>query len=58
MLVKSWRVERSSVWSAVLPLLVPCHLLKVRDLLSNWKWKCEVAKVAGSEEHLVEDIHL
>lgn len=29
MLVISWRVERSSVWSAVLPL-VPCHSLKVK----------------------------
>ena len=53
MLVKSWGVERSSVWSAALPPLVLCHLLKVRDLLSNCKWKCKVAKVAGSEEYQV-----
>lgn len=29
MLVISWRVERSSVWSAVFPL-APCHSLKVK----------------------------
>lgn len=49
-------MERSSVWSAVLPLLVPRYLLKVRDLLSKWKRTYEVAKVAGSEEHLVIDV--
>lgn len=45
MLVRSRGVERSTVWSAVLPRLVPAHLLKVGDLPPG---KHEVAKVAAS----------
>lgn len=59
MLVKSWRVERSSVWSAVLPLLVPCHLLKVKRFAFRLKNCNELPKVAGSKKkYLVEDIYL
>lgn len=46
-------MERSTVWSAVLPILVPAHLLEVRDLLTG---KCEVAKVAAVGEYLDKDI--
>lgn len=53
MLVRRGRVERSTVWSAVLPLLIPAHLLEVRDLLTG---KCEVAKVAAIGEYLNKDI--
>lgn len=46
-------MERSTVWSAVLPLLVPAHLLEVTDLLAG---KCEVVKVAAIGEYLDKDI--
>lgn len=55
MLVRSWGVERSSVWSAVLPRLIPAHLLKVGDLPTG---KHEVAKVAPSGEYLDKDVGL
>lgn len=48
-------MERSSVWSAVLPRLVPAHLLKVGDLPTG---KHEVAKVAPSGEYLDKDVGL
>lgn len=42
-------MERSAVWSTVLPLLVPAHLLEVRDLLTG---KHAVAEIAASGEYL------
>lgn len=56
MLVISRGVERSSVWSAVLPL-VPCHSLKVRDLLFSWK-RGKLFKWQENKDDLVEDIYL
>lgn len=48
-------MERSTVWSAVLPRVVPAHLLKVGDLPTG---KHEVAKVAASGEYLDKDVGL
>lgn len=48
-------MERSTVWSAILPRLIPAHLLKVGDLPIG---KHEVAKVAESGEYLNKDVGL